>query len=254
MHDLSFFQQVAHVEVPWGETTISVPIFYYDISSISAAFLAPLDKIKALFPSPRMKPLRVTPWHGLTAITAYEYRDCDLGPYNEVSISFPITIDKTSSWVKTLLGKTDEYLKVYIRHLPVTTEIARAVGVDFAGFPKFIAEIEFVEEDGWRRCRLSGDQGHILTLGVRQLPLVSAGRSRVHSMTVLEDQILRLEFVLSESDKAVSRDSKDVQMELGDHPISRELKELGLGKMSFCTYAPKYQGILSPILESMPFM
>ena len=148
MHDLSFFQQVAHVEVPWGETTISVPIFYYDISSISAAFLTPLDKIKALLPSPRMKPLRVTPWHGLTAITAYEYRDCDLGPYNEVSISFPITIDKTSSWVKTLLGKTDEYLKVYIRHLPVTTEIARAVGVDFAGFPKFIAEIELLKKMG----------------------------------------------------------------------------------------------------------
>jgi hypothetical protein len=229
-----------------------VPIFYYDISSISAAFLTPLEKIKALLLSLRMKPLRVTPWHGLTVITAYEYRDCDLGPYNEVSISFPITIDKTSSWINTMLGKTGEYMKVYIRHLPVTTEIARAVGVDFAGFPKFIAQIEFVEEDGWCRCRLSGDQGHILTLGVRQLPLVTAGRSRVHSMTLLEDKILRLEFVISESDKAVSRDSEDFQLELGDHQISQELKELGLGRMSFCTYAPKYQAILSPILESMP--
>jgi hypothetical protein len=32
MHDLSFFQQVAHVEVPWGETTISVLIKSLDKS------------------------------------------------------------------------------------------------------------------------------------------------------------------------------------------------------------------------------
>lgn len=175
--------------------------------------------------------MRVTPRHGITATTSYEYRDCEVGPYNDVSINFPITIDRLSSWLKTNPGKTSEYMKVYISHLPVTTEIARAVGVDFAGFLKFIAENEFIEEDGWRHCRLCEDQSHILTLGVLQPPLKSSVQSRIHSMTCLKDRILRLEFVLSDGDKAVSLNAEHVRLEIGDRPISRELMGLEPGWM-----------------------
>jgi hypothetical protein len=37
---------------------------------------------------------------------------------------------------------------------------------------------------------------------------------------------------------------------LGDHPIAQELEELGLGRMLAYQYAPSYQSILSPVLES----
>jgi hypothetical protein len=95
MRNSDFFQEIAHVDVLWGDMTLSVPLFYYDIGAIGVGYLTPLDNIRKLLPSPRMHPLRVTPWHGITTINAYEYRNCDIGPYNKVAIGFPITNRET---------------------------------------------------------------------------------------------------------------------------------------------------------------
>ena len=250
MRNSDFFRQIAHVDVPWGDRTINVPIFYYDISVIGVAFLTPLAKIRPLLPSPRMHPLRVTPWHGMTTITAYEYRDCDLGPYNEVSIGFPVTLDKASPVFTGILRKLQGVPKVYVHHLPVTTEIAHDAGVEFANFPKFLADIAFESKGVWRRCRLSEAQNPILTLAVRELSVQPTERTYIHTLTFREGRILRLELILSERDQAMSRDSAHVRLELGDHPIAQELRALNLGRMLYCQYAPQCQVILSPVLES----
>ena len=42
-----------------------------------------------------------------------------------------------------ILRKPPTEPEVYIHHLPVTTEIARDAGVEFAGYPKFLAYIGF---------------------------------------------------------------------------------------------------------------
>lgn len=249
MRNSDFFQQIAHVDVPWGDRTINVPLFYYDAASISVAFLTPLDKIRKLLPSPRMHPLRVTPWHGMTTINAYEYRDCDLGPYNEVAIGFPITIDQPSPVFTGILRKLPGIPKVYVHHLPVTTEIARDAGVEFANYPKFVADITFEKKNSALTCRLAHAQGHILTLTVCELPLQPLGRSYLHSVTFREGHILRLELII-ERRQGISRKPAHAHLELGDHPIAQELRDLSMGRMLFCQYAPKYQAILSPPLES----
>jgi hypothetical protein len=196
-----------------------------------------------------MHPLQVTPWHGMTTITAYEHRDSDLGAYNEVAISFPITIDRPSPVFTGLLRKLPGIPKVYIHHLPVTTEIARDAGVEFANYPKFVADIAFERRNGALTCRLAEAQGHILTLTVNELPLQPVGRSYHHSITVREGRILRLELIM-ERRQGISRDPAHVHLELGDRPIAQELRDLGPGRMLFCQYAPKGQAILSPVLES----
>jgi hypothetical protein len=244
-----FFSQIAHVDVPWGDRTINVPLFYYDVAATGVAFLTPLDRIRALLPSPRMHPLRVTPWHGMTTINAYEYRDCDIGPYNEVAIGFPVTIDKPSPVFTGLLRKLAGIPKVYVHQLPVTTGIARDAGVEFANYPKFVADIGFEKKDGALACRLGEAQGHILTLTVNELPLHPVGRSYLHSVTFRDGRILRLELII-ERRQGMSRQPADAQLELGDHPIAQELRDLRLGRMLFCQYAPKYHAILSPVLES----
>jgi hypothetical protein len=49
------------------------------------------------------------------------------------------------------------------------TEIARAVGAEFAGYPKFIAEIEFAEDGNWLSCELIADGKSALTFSGRKL-------------------------------------------------------------------------------------
>ncbi len=103
MRDTVFFEQVTQVETPWRDQTIRLPIFYYDVTTVAAAFLTPLAPVRALLPSPRLQPLRATPWHTVTIITAFEYRDSDIGPYNEVAIAFPITLDRPAPILTGLL-------------------------------------------------------------------------------------------------------------------------------------------------------
>jgi hypothetical protein len=252
MRDDPFFEQIAHAEVAWGDRSIWVPVFYYDAAVLGAAFLTPLAQVRAALPSPRMKPLRMTPWHALTTFSVYEYRDCDIGPYNEVSINIPVTIDKPAPVLTGVLRPPASGAMGYILHLPVTTEIAWAAGVEFAGYPKVLAGIEIERKDGWVHGHWSDAGSHVLSLSVRQLPERAIERSRVHALTVREGRILRSELMLSERQAGASRDPSDVVLRLGDHPVSQELRELRLGRPISCFYVPSFRAILSPPLESYP--
>jgi hypothetical protein len=55
-----------------------------------------------------MHPLRITPWHGVTTIAAFEYRDTDIGPYNEFGVMFPITLHKPAPVLTGFLKALEE--------------------------------------------------------------------------------------------------------------------------------------------------
>ena len=250
MRTNDFYQEIEHASVPWRQYQLHVPLFYPDIMFMMVSLLAPTEKIKSFLPSKRMKPYRITPWHSILSITAYQYRECDLSPYNEVSIGVPVTIDEETPMFSGSLRSLPKSPKVYSHHLPVTTEIAREVGDEFAGYPKFIADIEFVEDEQWVTCKLGVDNQNILTLRGRKLELEQAPRVRVHPITFRNGYILRSEFVISERGMGNSKGGEDVKLELGEHPIADELRELNLGSVSGYGYCPHAQGILTPVFES----
>jgi hypothetical protein len=139
----------------------------------------------------------------------------------------------------------------YSHQLPVTTEIAREVGADFAGYPKFIADITFVADQDWLICSLAANNQTILTLSGKILPLKRIPRSRVNPITYRNGYILRSEFVLSERECGSSNRQEDVRLELGEGQIADELRELDLGKIIGYRYCPHAQAILTPVIESI---
>jgi hypothetical protein len=116
---------------------------YCDRACLDVFPLAPIARVKAILPSARTHPYRVTPWHCVVALSAYEYRDSNLEPYNEIAINVPFVVDRRSPLTTCTLRRMPEVPMLYVHHLPVSTEISRAVGVEFAGFPKFITDISF---------------------------------------------------------------------------------------------------------------
>jgi hypothetical protein len=251
MRDSSFFEQIQQVSHTVEGHEFKVPTFYYDITTINAAFLTPVRQVKKRLPSRQMKPVRVTPFHAITAITAFEYRDTDIGPYNEVSIGLPVTVGRAAlvGWgaLRVLQEPT-----AYVMQLPVTTEIARYGGVAFFGFPKFIAEIEFQRENGWIHCHLAAEGKDIFTLSARQLKTKPAGRSRLHALTIMGERILRSEIMINQPQRGVSIRQEDVRLELGDHAIANNLREMQLGRMLQLQHMPAHQSILTSAIESYP--
>jgi hypothetical protein len=217
---------------------------------MSVSLLAPLEKIKSILPSKRMRPYRITPWHSVLSITAYEYRECDIGPYNEVSIGVPLTIDKETPMFIGIFRKLPKVLTAYRYKLPVTTEAAREIGDEFAGYPKFIADIKFTEKEDWLSCELRADNKHVLTLSGRKLDLKLFPRLIFNPITYRRGYILRSEFVISEREMGHSKNREDVKLELGEHQIAEELRKLKIGKVLGYRYCPHAQGILVPPFES----
>lgn len=250
MRDLSFYQQVEHLEKDCRGHPLPLPVFYYDLTAVLAGFLTPLDKVKRILPSPRMKPLRATPWHAVTVIACFEYRDCDAGPYNEVGITFPFTMDKPAPILTGLLRHIAEGPMAYVYKLPVTTELAYEFGVDFYNYPKFLATIDFTRENGWLKCRVAEGAQHILTLTARQLTTRPSRRWRFDGITTRDGRILRSEVVVNVREQAISRNQANVKLELGDHPVAQELRTLSLGRMVHLQYVPQCQTTLSGVVES----
>ncbi|MFC2099282.1 acetoacetate decarboxylase family protein [Candidatus Bipolaricaulota bacterium] len=250
MASSEFFREIEHREVPWGQRSVHVPVFYQDAATIGSLFPASLEGIRMLLPSSRMHPIRVAPRRCLLAITCHEFRESDIGPYNEVAVTIPFTLDTPAPLLRTLFGRPNGELKAFVHQLPVTTEIARDLGVEFAGYPKFLAQITYEEDDDKRTCGLMESGQQILSLSCRKLGLQVAPRSRTHAFTIRSGMLLRSEMIVSERKLAGSRKAADVQLEFGDHPIAQELKSLDIGRAIGFSYAPSYQIILTPVIES----
>ena len=96
----------------------------------------------------------------MVAFTAFDYRDCDIGPYNEFSIAFLIAFlitfcNKSTPLFTALQQMTKGELFVYVWLPKVITEIARARSVGLYGYPKYLSDINFSTkeeniEDKWR--------------------------------------------------------------------------------------------------------
>ena len=250
MRDLAFFEQVDRLQKDCRGRAFRLPVFYYDVSAIMAAFLTPLEKVRALLPSPRMKPLRATPWHAVTVVSCFEYRDSDAGPYNEVAIAFPFTLDDSAPVLTGLLGEIRRGPLAYVYKLPVTTELAYEFGVDFYNYPKFLASIEFTRAGDWIRCRLAEGERHILTLSARRLPVKPSPRWRFHGITTRDNRILRSEVLVNVGSQAVSRNPAHIRLDIGDHELGEQLRQLDLGRMVHAQYMPECQTILSGVVET----
>ena len=101
-----FFREIEHREVPWGDRTIHVPVFYRDAETITAVFTASLEAVLKLLPSSRIRPIRVSPRRCLLGVTGHEFRDSDAGAYNEVGIGIPFTLDVQTPILATLRGQS----------------------------------------------------------------------------------------------------------------------------------------------------
>jgi Acetoacetate decarboxylase (ADC). len=249
MRGSPFFDGVTQSEVTIADQSAQVPIFYYDGTATSAVFPARLGALRRLMPDPRFSPARLAPGLGAVAITCFEYRDTGIGPYNELAISIVLN----EPWfLPNLPGRAliaslrRRQLHAWVQHLPVTTEIARAGGVDFYNYPKFIAGIDFEESEGHRTCRLSEGAEHIFTLSGKRIATPRHEQFQLFSHLWMDRQPQSSEFKINANQMGVSLSPGAATLELGErHPIALELAGLLLSRRPIqYQYIPSFEGIL----------
>jgi hypothetical protein len=253
MRDNRFFEGIPQHQISWEHGETFTPTFFYDTAQLSVVFVTPLDRIRELLPSDQLHPLRITPRSALTVISAYKYRDCDIGPYNEVLVGFPVSVHKRAPVLAGLRRFMAKGGAIWIWQLPVTTEIARDLGVSIAGYPKFLADIEFGSEAGIATCRLREGDRDILSLRVKHGRPRQAGiRMRYEPVTVKDDHLLRSIAVSNYPHATRSFSGRTATLELGDHPLADQIRRLSPGRVLMVSYAPDSQVILTSPFESWP--
>ena len=245
--DHEFFKGIKQWEIQFGDMKGIMPIFYYDTTSFTAIYTASTRQVKKLMPTAKMNPIEIFPGKCLAAFTAFEYRRTDISPYNEFSIAFPITFNRRQLPFFTATRQmTRRWITAYVWKLPVTTEIARMGGVEFYGYPKFIADIEFQKETETITCHLAEKGEKILSLTGNTLPTKKQKMSRVQTYSLIDDTPIVANVFFNNIEFAQTTDKKAATLEIGDnHNICKALKHIGLSASPIqYQYSPVNQAVL----------
>jgi len=209
-------------------TIVRLPVEVRDATSMSAMFVVPASGVRRLIPAPGLYVPELLPGRTLCVIAAIEYRDNDLGVYNEMSIAF--FVKHGGPPPMPLFGMLGGFQRgqigAYIHRLPVTTSFSRDAGRDIWGFPKTVDDIEFRDEGAARSCRLVADGTHVLTFAMRR-----GGQRQMKNMPqdayAWRDGVLRKTASIM-GGEGVGMRLGGATLVLGAHAIADELRGLGL--------------------------
>ena len=126
---------------------VMLPIRYYDVSTVLFFFWVPFDLTEEMIADSGINACRFFNKKALCGLAFYEYRDSDIGAYNEVALATAVhhRDEKRPRYLLADFLKPVAKRRVgfYIHHLPVTTERACVAGKEIWGFPKFTTALPF---------------------------------------------------------------------------------------------------------------
>ena len=99
-----FFQGIVRWEVERNGTKRTLPYFYQDCLSLTAAYTASTAEVRKLIPYPDIHPLELIPGRCVVIFGAFESRATDVEPFDEVTISFLVTHPHRQVFLIPLLG------------------------------------------------------------------------------------------------------------------------------------------------------
>jgi hypothetical protein len=239
------------VEITGG--TCDVPILYHDVSAAVGVFTAPTLKLKELLPTSRLIPAEIYPGKGLLGFLAADYRDTTIGPYKEFIIMVPVRYQPRFNLplLPVLRMTASLSFEVFIWQLPLTSEVGLHAGIDIWGFPKFIADIDFSEDADWVRCALAEEGEHILTLEVKKNPARMKTYFDYTLFSVKDRELLRT--CVNGISGSLGRSFRPggARLTLGEHAISRRIREVAPGRSMMTMYVPRGQLILPEAEERL---
>lgn len=198
--------------------TVTLPCVVRDASSASVIYMVPCE-VAQRFVGPAYETVEMAP--GLTQLVVgfVDYRDNDLGDYNEVMIVFMVRPK----------GAADGSEGTFIYKLPVNQSFTCEAGCSIWGFPKSVEEIDVEYRTDRVTCRLVMQGQHVFTLSVPR-GAADAPETPEMAMTTYTylDGPASLQFTTGGRGTTVSAGGDGVELTLGAHPIADDLRALGL--------------------------
>ncbi|MFP8878987.1 MAG: acetoacetate decarboxylase family protein [Myxococcota bacterium] len=203
--------------------TVTLPCIVRDAGSGNAIFLAPAPAVQALIPADAFEVVEAAPGQTQAILAVIDYRENDLGDYNEVGIIFMVRPR----------GAADDESGTFIYRLPVNQSFTCEAGCGIWGFPKTVDKIDYDYGSDAVTCRLEMDGQHVLTLTIPRGDEGSDSEElQTQTYTYIDGIPHETPFTTGGRGMSMNPGGQGVVLELGDHPLADELGGLGLGESS----------------------
>jgi len=230
---------------------VTFPVEVRHATAGSATFLVPAAPARALLPIPEIEIAEVLPGRALLSLAIIDYKDNDLGDYNEVSIAFfvrPRGESPSIPYLGNMLDMMKSRLGTFIVHLPVDQAFTCEAGSVIWGFPKTVQQIEFEYGEDRASCSLVYDGQHALTLSLPRGGGKSLPPSTLTGYTSIEGVAHRNEFTSGAEGFGVRLGG--AELSLGEGLIADQLRSLGLPKKAIMTtWMEKMYATFGPSLK-----
>ncbi len=210
---------------------VQLPVVVRDAATGAATYLVRSAAARAVVPD-AFEVAEVWPGRTILSLAAIDYRDNDLGDYDEVSITFfvrPAGESHGVPYLGNLAGFFRQELGTYIWKLPVNQSFTCDAGCTIWGFPKTVEEIDIRHDADRSTCRLAMDGQHVLTLELPRGGERSMPEREMTTYTLINGVPHRTRSTMGGEGFGVAGGGK-ARLELGGHPIAQTLRTLGLPK------------------------
>lgn len=219
---------------------ICLPVKVGAASMLMNTYVVDAQKVAHILEGTGFRPLTLWPGKALMQLLAVDYRENDLGDYNEGAIIFPVlTPDEPclpliGPWIKLARGTACNY----VYRMPVNQGFTTHAGRFIWGFPKWKTgmEIEYTaakysgcfSDNGMLVYRIHSDAGGDLTFKQQRSPSVTV-RNGLAGKTWGTSSASGMTFRLGGEIPTIGN----------EHPLAIELRSLGLPKKPLFSVSAK---------------
>ena len=203
---------------------VTMPVEVRDASAGAAIFPARARVAQGLLPA-GLTALRIAPFVTPVILVMVDYRDNDLGDYNEAGIVIPCVPTRDGlPVVSTVQEIRSGSTGAYIHRLPVNQEFTCAAGNGIWGYPKTVDEVEIDAGGDVARCTWRADGEFVWELSVRTGGTKDAPPATASTYSVVDGRLVATPFTSSSTGMRFGAGGGRVV--LGDHPIADEVSSL----------------------------
>jgi hypothetical protein len=232
---------------------VTLPVVVRDAGSAAGTYLVPTAAVLRLLPGPELVPAEILPGKTLFSLACIDYRDNDLGDYNEVSMAFFVRRRRETRGVPyagTALDFLRNRVATYIHRLPVNQTFTCEAGRGIWGFPKTVERIEVVDAGPRRRYELAIDGRPVLTFTAARAGTRTLADAPMITYSYIGGVLHQTRFVAGASGVGIALGG--AELALGEHPVASELRSLGLPKRALMTVALEHQHATFGEAEPVP--
>jgi hypothetical protein len=214
--------------------TVTLPVEVRDASAGTALYTVDAHVARRLLPGNEVDVVELWPGRALLSIGCIDYRDNDLGDYDEISIAFFVRERGQRRGLPLLGGLLDLLrgtLATAIHRLPVNQAFTCEAGRRIWGFPKTVDDIR--TEGGRAVCTWAREGRPVFRFSVPRGGKRRMPERALETYTWIEGVAHRTAFTSGAEGMGVRLGG--AELELGTHPIADELRALGLPRRALLT-------------------